>query len=150
MKCRLPQAYTDKYRHKNTGRQPQMTLYDLNKQMVRQMTPMNEELEKEHSEKVLTPFVEQTNNQYYMLMCKELSYFTIFHRNENSEKDFYTTIKELLSEHGTLITACWDNDEQRNTVEYWMKINTPIENNPDYSEIFCFILFPYDQGVVEV
>lgn len=148
MKARLPKEYIEKYRFKN--KRPQMTLYDLNKQMVNQMTPMSEELEKSHLEEIFNPFIEQTNNKYYMLLCRDLFYFTVFHREENNKDNFYESIKELLNEKGTLITACWADENTKNSIEYWVKIKIPIENNPDFSETYCFVLFPYDAGVVEV
>ena len=148
MKARLPKEYIEKYRLKT--KQPQLTLYDLNKQMVAQMSPMTEENEQQHIEEIFNPFLTEKNNKYYMLLCKELSYFTLFHKDESNSDDFFKTLKELITSNGTLITACWTNEDTKESIEYWVRIKTPIENNPDFSEVYCFVLFPYDAGVVEV
>lgn len=150
MKCRLPQEYVNKYRRKGNLAPMNMSMYDLNKQMVSQMPPMSEETELQYINEILTPFITDTNNKNYMLLCRELNYFTLFHKDGNNTTSFADGIKEILSERGTLITACWADEEKKDCIEYWMKINIPIENNPDFEEVYCFMLFPYDKGTVEV
>ena len=149
MKSRLPQEYINKYRNKNK-QVPQMTLYDLNKQMVKSLPPMDEEGKSAFINNIFNKFIEKDSNKYYMLLCKELSYFTVFHKDDINTDNFAETIHQLLSERGTIITAGWDNEKNQNSIEYWVSVKTPIENNPNYAEIYCFYLFRYDEGVVEV
>ena len=149
MKSRLPQEYINKYRNKNK-QVPQMTLYDLNKQMVKSLPPMDEEGKSAFINNIFNKFIEKDSNKYYMLLCKELSYFTVFHKDDINTDNFAETIHQLLSERGTIITAGWDNEKNQNSIEYWVSVKTPIENNPNYTEIYCFYLFRYDEGVVEV
>lgn len=149
MKSRLPQEYMDKYRNK--GRQvPQMTLYDLNRQMVKSLPPMDNDGKVAFINNIFNKFIEKDSNKYYMLLCKELSYFTVFHKDDINTDNFAETVHQLLSERGTIITAGWDNEENQNSIEYWVSVKTPIENNPNYTEIYCFYLFRYDEGIVEV
>ena len=149
MKSRLPQEYVNKYRNK--GRQvPQMTLYDLNKQMVKSLPPMDEEGKTAFIDNIFNKFIEKEPNKYYMLLCKELSYFTVFHKDDTNEDNFANTAHQLLSDRGTIITAGWDNEEAQNSIEYWVSVKTPIENNPDFEDVYCFYLFKYDEGIVEV
>lgn len=150
MKSRLPQEYMNKYRLKNSNKVPQMTLYDLNKQMVKSLPPMDEEGKQAFINNIFNSYIAKEPNKYYMLLCKELSYFTVFHKDEVNTDNFAETVHELLSERGTIITAGWDNEEVKTGIEYWVSIKTPIENNPDYADIYCFYLFKYDNGVVEV
>ena len=149
MKSRLPQEYINKYRNKNK-QVPQMTLYDLNRQMVKSLPPMDEEGKIAFINNIFNKFIEKDSNKYYMLLCKELSYFTVFHKDDINTDNFAETIHQLLSERGTIITAGWDNEKNQNSIEYWVSVKTPIENNPNYTEIYCFYLFRYDEGVVEV
>ena len=150
MKSRLPQEYAEKYRLKKTHKMPQMTLYDLNKQMVKQLPPMDADGKKNFIENIFNEFENKYDSHYFMLLCKELSYFTVFHKNEGNDKAFAEAVHELLSEKGTILTAGWDNEEDKNSLEYWVKVNIPIENNPDYIDIFCFYLFDYHNGIEEV
>ena len=150
MKSRLPQEYMNKYRPKKSNKVPQMTLYDLNKQMVKSLPPMNEEGKESFINNIFNSYISKEPNKYYMLLCKELSYFTVFHKDKINTDNFAETVHELLSEKGTIITAGWDNEETKTSVEYWVNIKTPIENNPDYTDVYCFYLFKYDNGIVEV
>lgn len=150
MKSRLPQEYMNKYRLKNSNKAPQITLYDLNKQMVKSLPPMDEEGKQAFINNIFNPYIAKESNKYYMLLCKELSYFTVFHKDEVNIDNFAETVHLLLSDRGTIITAGWDNEEAQTGIEYWLSVKTPIENNPDFSDIYCFYLFRYDEGIVEV
>lgn len=150
MKSRLPQEYINKYRTKKSNKMPQMTLYDLNKQMVKSLSPMDEESKQAFINNIFNSYIANRPNKYYMLLCKELSYFTVFHQDEDNTDNFAETVHQLLSDKGVIITAGWDNEEMQTGIEYWVSIRTPVENNPDFKDVYCFYLFKYDAGVVEV
>lgn len=79
-------------------------------------------------------------NKYYMLLCKEQSYYTVFHRKTPYEATMYNTLLEIIEEIGTLYA--YSIDEENGGVEIWIK--------PALSEeVFVYYFFPYDQGIVE-
>ena len=147
MKCNLPEEY--KHKSKPQGSMS-ISMYDLNKSMVAQMPPMTDEARKEHN-KQFEDFYMNTGNNYYMLLCKELSYYTLFHQDDLNVDNFAETVDEMLGYLGEWIT--WNySDDSHTSIEYWVKVCRDNDDDSDDSEddIYCVILFPYDQGVVEV
>ena len=139
MKCRLPQEYRKQ--------KPQLTLYDLNKQMVAQMSPIDmtdEEVSKRYT-KAFDEFLKNIKNKYYMLLCRELNYFTLFHKSSKNDEAMSDVVQEIISNYGTWITWDWA-DDTHTCIEFWTKIT----NTQYKEEICCFMLFGYDKGVVEV
>lgn len=119
----------------------QMSLYDMNKQLIAQMPPM-EDIDKQ--KEIIHTFEEKYHNGHYMLLCRELNYFTLFEHpviadtwTEDLDR-FENLVLECISDigivHDMMLT------ENGDAIEIW--VMTPIE------EIVCMYLFPYDAGVV--
>lgn len=118
-----------------------VSLYDLNKTVMNQLPQYNEEQLKELEEKI--------NNwendfrglgiHYYMFLCNDIHYYTIFSYTESSTAEFPSlgnSVIQIMKENNYTIHAdeyCTDH------LELWIKIE---------DEIYDFLLFPYDQGVV--
>ena len=117
-----------------------MNLYDLNKTVVNQLTPMTkEDLIDKYD--FFTEFLQSTANNVYMLLCKEYSYYTLFaYEGDNPSLDTYEqSVIDLLDEIGVVYSI--DLTEDKCAVEIWIK--------PDEEEsALAFYLFPYDAGVV--
>ena len=95
MKCRLPEEYRKQ--------KPQLTLYDLNKQMVAQLAPIDmtdEEVSKRYT-KAFNEFSKNIKNKYYMLLCRELNYFTLFHKSSKNSETMGDIVQEILGNYGT-------------------------------------------------
>ena len=140
MKARLPEEFRKKTKN------PQLTLFELNKQMVGQLPPIdmtNEEASKRYN-KAFNEFVEKIQNKYYMFLCRELNYFTLFHKSQNNDEAFSDVIIEIINNYGTWITWDWADDEHTN-LEFWAKVQIQGKE-----EVCCFMLFGYDNGIVEV
>ena len=59
------------------GQGLELNLYDLNKSIISQLTPMTKE-EISLKEDMLNDYRYFSENTYYMLLCKDFNYYTIF------------------------------------------------------------------------
>lgn len=117
-----------------------MSLYELNKQGYAQLLPYDE-TQIQDAIAWINEFSDKNKGKYYMLLCKEISYYTVF------EKDFleYDCLSlghgviECLNNVGT-IHGIDDNGE--GALEIWVKTSD--------EEVYCMLLFNYDVGVVKV
>ena len=117
-----------------------MSLYELNKQGYAQLLPYDE-TQIQDAIAWINEFSDKNKGKYYMLLCKEISYYTVF------EKDFLTYDCLSLG-HGVI--ECLDNvgtihgidDNGEGALEIWVKTSD--------EEVYCMLLFNYDVGVVKV
>ena len=117
-----------------------MSLYDLNKQGYAQLLPYDE-TQIQDAIAWINEFSDKNKGKYYMLLCKEISYYTVF------EKDFLEYDCLSLG-HGVI--ECLDNvgtihgidDNGEGALEIWVKTSD--------EEVYCMLLFNYDVGVVKV
>lgn len=115
----------------------QMSLYDMNKQLIAQLPPM-EGIDKQ--KEILANFYTGFADKHFMLLCRELNYFTLFEwepEAENADK-FENLVLECVHDIGIIHDMQYVNDST--AVEIW--VMTPAE------EMVCMYLFPYDAGVV--
>lgn len=119
-----------------------MSLYDVNKNFMADQPALSQD-ELTASLKVIEDYVFNTykNSTYFMLLCKELSYYTVFVRDSESSTNILTDevlnclqwiAKDILS---------IELNTTNNTPEIW--IRTPEE------EVVCMYLFNYDNGVID-
>ena len=116
----------------NTNNGLQVDLYSLNKQMVSQLPVF------ENTKERLEEF-KKDNVKYYMLLCRELNYFTLFHIDETAPKEdvFVDVVIECANDIGVIKSAAETDD---GAFEIWV-------TNTD-GESFVMYLFDYDMGVV--
>ena len=113
-----------------------MTLYDLNKMIMIQRPVMTEEEINNHGRKSLEAFY-NCKVSHYMLLCKDLSYYTVFEKGAAND-GFIDTVLEIVNSLGALHDMFINDD---GVLEFWIA-------PPDSEEVFAFFLFPYDLGVV--
>lgn len=114
-----------------------MNLYEFNKKIY-QNAP-NLDLKNEDFNKVkflLDDFYNSSKSKYYMLLCKDLSYYTVFIEDDKINRDFSLEVIETLLSLGKIKDLA---KTKENVLEIW------FENN---SEIFCAYMFDYKNGVV--
>lgn len=114
-----------------------MNLYDFNQAIIEQMPELTKE-KKQEAIQLINDFEQETASSYYMLLNNELHYYTIFVHNPFGKTDFHTladSVFECAYSIGKIKTIDKFNDENEQRIEIW------INNN-------CYILFPYDSGVV--
>lgn len=116
-----------------------MTLYDINKQLISQLPAYDMQQINEVEDRINDWEDNYSSNQYFMLLCNDIHYYTILHRSSHENADFpdlgQATIN-LLLECGYTIHA---DELLTDYCEIWAK------NDRD---TYAFLLFPYDEGVV--
>ena len=111
-----------------------MGLYDMNKQIISQLPPLDD----------FTKAIDNIRtlhgtywNKYYMMYGKEISYFTLFEVIGCNE--FGYDIIDCCTNIGPI--KAMDLTESGDAVEIWVDtIDGPT----------CLYLFPYDNGIVQV
>jgi hypothetical protein len=115
-----------------------ITMYELNKQIISQIPRLTAKKVKE-SKQLISQYGLSTNNQFYLLYGKEISYFTLFQIKEFD--DFGKEVIGCLKDIG--IIKAIDLTEDKTAIEIWITQN-------DTEESVCLYLFPYDAGIVKV
>ena len=120
------------------------TLYDVNKNLV-----LKNEIELtdgvlNSKKEIITNFMRQIDNSYYMLLCNEKKDYTVFKMND---KDNDNSIREIVS---ILVDECLKNrgeirgidvTKDKGAIEIWLIIE---------EEAYCYYFFPYDAAIIEV
>ena len=129
----------------------QMTAYDINKQVIHQLPTLTED-ELIEKKEMIYQYCEETANEYYMLLCRDLNYFTLCNRHPKLiskehnvrvyvDNDELITIQDLIIEcaqvHGDIKAI----DRVDGAIEIW--VDNPNFDNSTYVMYF----FPYDGGV---
>lgn len=115
----------------------EMTLYDMNKQLVLQAGPLSAE-QIEVKRAAIVNLDRISNNNFYMLYGQEINYFTIFMKDYEVQESFGDLVLECLNNIGTIYSI--ELTEDKFAIEIW------VEANP--LGITCMYLFPYDSGIV--
>lgn len=116
-----------------------MSLYEMNRQLINQLPDYNDEAWNGAKE-IFDEYLETHVHNYYMLYGREMSYFTVFHKEENGEfANLFNALKTCLDSVGGV--RSFDFDEAGGAIEIWIKPTVA-------STVTCLYLFPYDDGVV--
>ena len=120
MKCNLPEEKQEKVSG-NFG----MSLYDINKSIFKSLPAMSETTMGEHFDRYVVPLLSNTCSHYYMLLCNELKYYTLFHVIDDYPhrsvvyelfdclKDFCDNVKDIsLTEAEDAIEIWFTKDEE--------------------------------------
>ena len=123
---------------KMEGQELSFNLYDLNKNIINQLEPLTQE-EINEKEDLINDFYIKSNNNHYMLLCKDFNYYTIFEKSPiYNTNTFFINLNEIINELGIVYSI---ESTEDNAIEIWIK---PVdEENP-----YAFYLFPYDRGIV--
>lgn len=120
---------------------PQMTLFEINQQIISQL-PIRTHEELKEDLNTICDFDEEQKSDYYMLLCKEISYFTIFEKNNNNNNEFNNlgsaVIACILEGLGDIVSI----DKLDTEVEIWVKTFE--------GDTVCLHLFNYAQGIVTI
>lgn len=110
-----------------------MTNYEMNQQVVKQKEPLSAS-EIEQKKPLLTDFA-KAHNKYFMLLCRDTYYFTLFVKGSDGTK-FCDDVIECAQTQGQIKAI-----DLADVIEIW--VETPEE------EPRVMYLFPYDEGVIE-
>lgn len=117
-------------------------LYDLNATAIAQLPAHSSSDALMADAEVITNFAndEYPETEHFMLMCKEYSktfYATVIRRMGEMSETFGEAVVSCLRNVGTIHELSIEKDH----MEFWIKHR---------SQMYCFLLFPYDFGIVEV
>lgn len=117
-----------------------MSLYELNKNIISQLPVITEE-GIDIAASLIEDYRTTTDNKYYAMICREYGYYTMFNTKETPAElpNLSTGVFECLSNVGEVITI--NRDESDMAIEIWVRAK---------DDVFYFILFGYDQGVVTI
>lgn len=124
----------------DAGTQMAMDIYNLNKQIINQLPMLTEDalIEK----KILVrEFILNTKNKYYMLLCRDINYYTLFaideYQNSNELLEnimFDECITQQLGEIKSI-----ELTEDGGAIEIWYTA---------HDDSYVIYFFPYDAGVI--
>jgi hypothetical protein len=117
-----------------------MSLYEMNQMILGEMPELTGDKVAE-AQKVISDYVTSKDHadDYYMLLCHELKYFTIFTHDEDNELEVIEdAIFDCLKYVGTVKSVELTAD--KNAIEIW--VTTP-EN-----DTFVMYFFDYGRGIV--
>ena len=114
-----------------------VTLYDLNKIACGKLPPLNEEQLTKAKEEIKR-FIVDSNNTYFLMICKELSYYTMFITDAESNEDMTDVVIECLNALGILVSVEYSENK---VIEAWIR--------DDEGNAVIVFMTPYDQGVVK-
>lgn len=115
----------------------ELNLYNLNQQIISQLPTLTEE---QRLEKVclIDDYIEKTKNEFYMLYGKNMSYFTVFKKDQRGTQIASYETLACLDEIGEIKSIELDAN---GGIEIWVvKAEDGIAD--------CLYLFPYDMGII--
>ena len=119
-----------------------MSAYDMNKQIMGQLEILDETALQE-KKVMIREFIDSNPDTFYMLLCRDINYYTIFYKTcveADCTEDILeeVLIDECLPNIGQIKAI--DRTEDGYAVECWIQDS---ENN-----VYAAYFFPYDAGVV--
>ena len=117
------------------------TLYDANKQLVKQIEKPLTHPELATKQFLIEDFFEGIQ-KYAMMLCHEQRDYTVFALDNFSLTAPHTAAKEVIGcciNRGSILSI--EKTEDGVAIEIWINID---------DEPYCYYLFPYDEGVIEV
>ena len=116
-----------------------MTIYDLNKQVISQMGIL-EGAAREEAHLHITNMATRSNNTYFMLLCRDINYYTLFKLNKDNNGlcNIANEVFECAEDIGAIKSV---ESVDGDAIEIWVH---PVDSDP-----IVMYLFPYDAGVIE-
>ena len=118
--------------------------YSIQKQMYMRVEPISQEKLKEQIVSIGAWFSTNPGCNYYMLMCKELSDYTVLHFNNMNYDVGSQKVQSIAESRGEILDILYNH--AHNAYEIYVK----RENDDGEEEPFMYYLFEYFWGVVEV
>lgn len=122
----------------------EISLYECNRMMMDKNPDLTSEQIAE-KQALLEEWFEANPDKYFMLLCNELNYFTVFHQVTTTFGSFSKLAREVLDLAENYIGHIKVVEKDTNgVIAIWGWQQEPDE----YPH--CFYLFPYGEGVIEV
>lgn len=116
-----------------------MTEYEINKLVIAQLPALITDAQLASSKELIKEFTHNhiTSVGYYMLLCNDIHYYTVFEVCDEYEEKVEDIILECLQNIGVIQQI--NKAENENAIECWIKNDKGV---------FMFLLFNYDWGVI--
>lgn len=119
----------------------QFSLYQMNQMVLRELPKLSDE-DLIKAKQTISDYVYslEHNDDYFMLLCHELKYFTVFTKDEecNEEEKITNVLIECVNSIGDIKSIERTNDTE--AIEIW--ITTPED------ETYVMYFFDYGKGIV--
>lgn len=112
------------------------SLYQFNQMVISQLPDMPEE-DIQKSKVDIRAFINLTKSPAYMLLCRELNYYTTFLVNDSYEEKMEDAVIECAQCLGSLKSVDYNEDE--NVIEIWFA---------DDERAYVAFLFDYQGGII--
>lgn len=123
-----------------------LSLYELNRSIIEQQGALDANTLTEKL-KLIDTFAADTNNNFYMLYGKEVSYFTVFAKHERWELEtLCLAVAECLANIGQIYSI--ELTANKDAIEIWVRMYPKVAE--EESILTCMYLFPYDNGIVRI
>jgi hypothetical protein len=114
-----------------------MSAYDMNKQIIGQLQIMDNDTINE-KKKLIREFVDKEHNQFYMLLCRDINYYTLFAIDVKLADELIDDLViECANDIGSIKAI--DPTEDKRAIEIWVT---------NQEETYVMYFFPYDSGVI--
>jgi hypothetical protein len=117
-----------------------LSLYELNKTAMAQMSEMTAAQKKDAIELIQKYTKEAVSGTYYMLLGREINYYTVFPvlPDSHSAIPISSTVLECAADVGKIVDVSLND---ANAIEIWVKTQ---------NDAACLVFFDYTMGVVPV
>ena len=128
--------YTDEEITSTNENGSKISLYQFNQMAIAQLPDMSDE-DVEKSKSDIRAFIDNINSPVYMLLCRDLDYYTVFLVNSTYEEQMESAVIECAQNLGSLKSVDFNEDE--NVMEFWFA-NEGIA--------YAAFLFDYQGGII--
>jgi hypothetical protein len=130
------QYIENKWVEKESDRTGSVDLYTVNKQIVAQLPNFTFD-QRMSARELIHDVTFDPTKKYYMLLCKDLSYYTLFVRDETQKETIGAALFDCLDHVGVIKSI--ELTDSKDALEIWLMCD---------NEAYVFYFFNYDAGVV--
>lgn len=116
-----------------------ITEYEINKMIIAQLPSLITDAQLSKGKELIRQYTHNhiTSVGYYMLLCKDISFYTVFEVCDEYEENVEDIVLECLQNQGVIQQI--NESEVEHAIECWIK---------NKNGVFMFLLFNYDWGVI--
>lgn len=116
-------------------------LYSMNQGIVDTLPALRGD-EVQKTAQLFFDWIDSNESNYYMLLCNELRYYTVFHNNNEfiNKEQFWSELIDIANSAGQIKVLEVDSN---GVFSIWLNWNLDNKSH-------LFYLFPYEKGVVEL
>ena len=116
-----------------------ITEYELNKMIIAQLPSLISDAQLKEGKELIKAYTHAHKNDtgYYMLLCNDIHYYTVFQVNMRYEESIEDIVLECLQNIGVIQQI--NKADTEDAIECWIK---------NEKGVFMFMLFNYDWGVI--